>query len=583
MNIHILTTSAYIELLKIALGAQAHTFDAARPADAYITAELPMAAPSPAAPMYLVVSTHPLVSDCEAFVYGGKPVSTVIPTAVWMTDNIDASYTQYLRTVYKCPVTRIPYLIAEPAAVAPLAVASSDAPFDIILFDTNTSFNTSIWKQLQIANECYRLDAQRVNRVHVYNFPSAPTAHAMLSELDIAKAGKVIVSAGAFQLAEARPASTVFLTNQLYDDVDPVVYTLLANGYRLFHTSPRLAQLGFGTRYDTCAIRSAAAAILAAVRDGGGATATDRVIAYCKKHNPRLVTIDPFNVTTSAPQTSLTSKHLHVDDLSTPLIVCYDNNVAKITDFKDSIERNGWEYMYVGNGETWTGHRSRMLGLRNLLRTLPANKQVVVSDTRDVFCCRSPYAFMEAVATFPTRFIVSMETLCEGRFEREDTPERWQCRPLTSYWKHHGVSGRLPLRKFANCGLMTAPAGEMLTYFEWTIENNFKDDQYSLCSYMIAYPERVSADVDAQILHTTNFGVNAGVQDVRIQNQDSPTLAELFGRSAFFLHLPGRHLGGVGVIYASVKTLLDCGASDALLRSPYKDHPEPSWAYTMLT
>jgi hypothetical protein len=56
---------------------------------------------------------------------------------------------------------------------------------------------------------------------------------------------------------------------------------------------------------------------------------------------------------------------------------------------------------------------------------------------------------------------------------------------------------------------------------------------------MNKFPEKVIADVDATLLHTCGSGVNAGLQSIDRQSFDAPSIAELSGRKAFFLHIPG--------------------------------------------
>jgi hypothetical protein len=65
--------------------------------------------------------------------------------------------------------------------------------------------------------------------------------------------------------------------------------------------------------------------------------------------------------------------------------------------------------------------------------------------------------------------------------------------------------------------------------------------------------------------------------DINLQKTDSPTFAELFGRAAFFLHIPGiAQIKGAKVVYKTVKALVESGIHDTLLREGY-NYPEPAW------
>jgi len=262
--------------------------------------------------------------------------------------------------------------------------------------------------------------------------------------------------------------------------------------------------------------------------------------------------------------------------MNTPMVVTYDNAPTEITHFfLKTMESQKWTCALIGEGEQWLGFRSKLVGYKQFLNTLPDEKLVVLSDARDVVCVRSPTAFYEGFSSFQKDIVVSMELLCCGKFDVDESFKGSQCIPLTQYWKHHGIA-KLPDRKFVNSGLIAGRAIHLRHFLGWALDNLFKDDQFALGCYMNTFPERVAADYDALLLHTTTFGVNAAIQSIHIQKHDSPTFAEFFGRGAFFLHIAG--LGGKGqiVIYKYVKLMIDEGARCSLLSDAYK-YKEPQW------
>jgi hypothetical protein len=259
-----------------------------------------------------------------------------------------------------------------------------------------------------------------------------------------------------------------------------------------------------------------------------------------------------------------------------PLIVTYDNNPTETTKFfLKTLEKNKWNYKLIGEGETWKGWTTRMDAYNTFLQTLPDDKVVILTDARDVVCLRGPKAFMKGFQSFKKEIVISMELLCCGKFDPPEDFRCVQCMPLTEYWKHHSITV-LPKRKFVNNGLIAGKVSALKVYFKWIIEQKFTDDQLALGNYVNAFPELVALDTEAILLHTTSFGVNAGIQSIHIQKQDSPTFAELFGRGAFFLHIPGCINKGQAVIYDFVKKTLEAGACDATLTASYK-YPEPEW------
>jgi hypothetical protein len=262
--------------------------------------------------------------------------------------------------------------------------------------------------------------------------------------------------------------------------------------------------------------------------------------------------------------------------MTTPLLVAYDNAPTNETRFfEKTVQSYGWDYTLIGMGETWEGWPTRMKAYRKHLDLLPEDRIVVLSDARDVVCMRGPKAFLEGFRTFGKDMVASMELTCSGQFNVPDNFKSTQCVPLGRYWAYHGIK-TLPNRKFVNNGLLAGSVKALKPYFDWILEKGFTDDQFALGSYVNEFPDRVALDVEALLLHTSTFGVNAGIQLIHVQKTDSPTFAEFFGRGAFFLHIPGTKNKGQKVIYESVVHMIETGVCDATLSAPY-GYAEPEW------
>ena len=262
--------------------------------------------------------------------------------------------------------------------------------------------------------------------------------------------------------------------------------------------------------------------------------------------------------------------------ISPPIVISYDNSPTDNTRFfMKTLETHGWKYNIIGNGDKWEGFMTRVKGYYNHLQSLPNNQLVVLSDARDVVCLRSPKAFIDGFRSFGRNMVVSMELFCCGQTNVADDFVGFQCIPLKQYWVYHNIKN-IPDRKYVNAGLIAGYVQDIKNWLKWTLDNKYDDDQLALGNYMIQYPERVAADTEAILLHTSTFGVNSGLQYIHIQAKDSPTFAELFGRGAFFLHIPGFQLKGQKVVYDSVCNTINSGVSDSVLRKEYP-FKEPAW------
>lgn len=258
-----------------------------------------------------------------------------------------------------------------------------------------------------------------------------------------------------------------------------------------------------------------------------------------------------------------------------PIVISYDNQPTDTTRlYVETLERHGWNYTMLGEGEIWRGFINKMDAYSRHLRTLDDNQVVVITDARDVLCVRQPYAFLEGFRECKRDIAVSMELFCGGKFDVADNYQNIQCVPLTNYWKYNPTKN--PIRKFVNSGLIAGKVSALKHMYDWIIEHKFTDDQYALGSYMNTFPEHVYADCNADLLHTSTFGVNAGIQSLHIQKQDSPTFAELFGRGAFFLHIPGMANKGQKCVYESVATLVRGGLCGKRITEAY-GWTEPTW------
>jgi hypothetical protein len=258
-----------------------------------------------------------------------------------------------------------------------------------------------------------------------------------------------------------------------------------------------------------------------------------------------------------------------------PCVVSYENAPSNENTafFFETCRRNGWNLIHVGAGEEWRGFMNKIIAYKKVCDELADDRLVVFSDARDVFCVRPPKAFRDGFASFGRDIVVSTEIFSDTYIDKPDDAQHFKSVPLHAYYRHHGLTPGI--RKYINSGLIAGKAAALRHMWTWILEQKFNDDQFGIHVYANTFPERISLDADAALLHSSTFAVNAGVEGIHIQKHDSPTFAELLGCGAFFLHIPGISIKGQARMYDMVKTHLQAYTSDLLLKM--YNYPIPEW------
>lgn len=269
--------------------------------------------------------------------------------------------------------------------------------------------------------------------------------------------------------------------------------------------------------------------------------------------------------------------------MTEPIVLTMDTNLNdEAIRFLKTLTKQGWKYRVIGTDTNWVSflHRAvRYLEEIKRIATVDPDRICVVADCRDVLCVRTPYAFTDAFNEFDKDIVVSGEIFCGG----DPNPKPGvNCVDLTEYWNANGFEGdNIPIRRFVNAGLISGKASALIEMYEWIVktgvEESMRDDQVLMGKYINAHPDKVQFDVDAEMLHTTTFGASCGYMSY-FQPQDSPTIAEILGRGAFFLHIPGSVLGqGNKVVYDMVSMLIDAGYTNQMLLDMYEVPREFRW------
>jgi hypothetical protein len=258
------------------------------------------------------------------------------------------------------------------------------------------------------------------------------------------------------------------------------------------------------------------------------------------------------------------------------ILVTYENEDTPEFQFLEkTAKKNGWNIMRIGFGEKWLGFTNKINGYREICDKVSDDTIIVFSDARDVVCLRPPNAFKDAYEYMKSDIIVSAEVVCEGKLSVPDDYEGKQCVSLHPYYKYHIIKPH-SIRKFVNSGLIAGKANALRHMWQWIIDQKIIDDQLGVGMYMNAFPMNIKLDCDAELLHSSTFGINGGVYSIHQQKHDAPSYSELFGCGAFFLHIPGnRTFKGQRLLYEVVKKHLEMYDTYDLLK--LYDAKIPSW------
>lgn len=240
------------------------------------------------------------------------------------------------------------------------------------------------------------------------------------------------------------------------------------------------------------------------------------------------------------------------NDINIPIVISYENEIINVNSllFKKTLENNDWDFKFIGEGREWKGFNDKILGYYDELNTYHDDKVIILTDARDVFCLRNPCFLIDTTKTIiENKIIVSCELFLAGHMNwsdkqidealKKDKDFFWQGIPVDNYWNYYGKKDSLPIRKYLNSGLIIGKCKMLKQALKWIIDNDYTDDQLGFSNYANKFPELVHLDYDATYLHTSTTFVNGSLYNYDVQKIDSPTFTELFGLSAFFLHVPG--------------------------------------------
>jgi hypothetical protein len=212
-------------------------------------------------------------------------------------------------------------------------------------------------------------------------------------------------------------------------------------------------------------------------------------------------------------------------------IILYSNNDnTTFRNLRKSLDKNGFKYTHIGQGDKYKGFITMMKGFQkylSYLMTVDPERVVMKLDAHDAYAVGKPVELQQILKKFPidTHLIAFGEA---NNYTFFPFPHE--------YYKHHGLNFAERTYPYVNSGCICGKVKHMFPYFDWAVKNNFDDDQVALIKYMDAFPERVYFDTECRIVaNLTGTEVLTKTYDNRAYNHRTKTLPVL-------IHIPGRYV-----------------------------------------
>ncbi len=218
--------------------------------DIYITNNIAIIPPVNKPCIYFM-SYNPFVSDIEAFVYNKSSKTLTNCTQIWIQD-VYKEYKEYVETIYKVPVIIVPFMYGLNDKL--LQQERKNDRLDIILYESNKTFNESALKSLYICEEMYMRHPTKIGTIYLFNIPSNDIAPKMLDSFTLWKDKKLrifsnIKETDILNFFSNSTNYCVFLSNAVLEHISPFMYDIVNQGFPLMHTQS-VSTFPYGTYYD---------------------------------------------------------------------------------------------------------------------------------------------------------------------------------------------------------------------------------------------------------------------------------------------------------------------------------------------
>jgi hypothetical protein len=214
--------------------------------------------------------------------------------------------------------------------------------------------------------------------------------------------------------------------------------------------------------------------------------------------------------------------------------------------FKSSAHRHGIEFLRLGEGRTYDGHRTKILWLSEFLCNEPADSLILYTDSLDAFFLSNSDEILEKFRLFGAPLV----------FSAEQNLNLSEVSTWTKFQRYLVLMKNRPKPyRFLNAGGWIGEAGTMLQILDKIVALPFSDDQEALNFYFSENPNELVLDSGHQIFSCTAGRTGLELQDYHIENDRVTN--QVTGSKPSIMHFAGNYFEGANQLVSQISYLRD--------------------------
>lgn len=212
---------------------------------------------------------------------------------------------------------------------------------------------------------------------------------------------------------------------------------------------------------------------------------------------------------------------------------------------KNSADHYNIDLVNLGVGKTYQGNGTKIVFLKDYLKTLLADEIVLYTDAYDSLFLASPDKIESAFRSFNHPFVMS----AEQNFSMKSNSLFFYWINLF-YWLKYPKKYPKPYR-YINAGSFVGEAGYMLNLFnELPLDAATPSDQTIFHKYYTDHADAIRLD-HTHLIFTCNGG-RSGLEETDYTIRDNQLVHPRTGSTPCILHVPGKNRTGLEIIYGKL-------------------------------